>query len=81
MKEKEKGRVYLSGSPYLQILTIRWKVLEKGEKPQLCFYVRNSQDGKKWFIPLKKKPYKLVSLYGRRSEVIKVLETQVKSKV
>lgn len=33
MKEKEKGRVYLSGSPYLQILIIRWKTLKKGEKP------------------------------------------------
>jgi hypothetical protein len=30
---------------------------------------------------LKKKPYKFVSFYGRRSEVIKVLETQIKSKV
>lgn len=33
MKEKEKGRVCLLGSSYLQILTIRWKILEKGEKP------------------------------------------------
>lgn len=33
MKEKEKGRVYLSRSPYLQILTIKWKILKKGEKP------------------------------------------------
>jgi hypothetical protein len=81
MEEKEKGRVYLSGSSCVQILTIRWKALKKGEKPQLCFYVRNNKDGKKWFIPLQKKLHKLVSLYNRRSEVIKVLETQVKLKI
>lgn len=73
---KETG-VYFSGT---QVLTLRWKALKEGERPQLCFYVR-FKDGKKGFIPLSKgKRYKLVSQYNNISEIIQVLETRVKLK-